>query len=201
MNSVALNFLKTVKEWNRIQIRLCCRSSGGVTDRAHTAVSPPHTHAPGRRFDPCSHRSSSSSPVNKTVQPTNRRKAQRWLQPRSSCAERHRLGPSAAVGNNTTQHLPINPRLSPRHGWSSACLGLLYDSRFEGTLLWLDVVKKKDVGRGEEALLCLRGLCYGRSTDPLKIWNLRMKHDLNDRWCHFFIFLDEYDVSHALLTE
>ena len=51
---------------------------------------------------------------------------------------------------------------------------------------------------GEEALLCLTGLSYGRSVEPLKIRNLHVKCDLNDRGCHLFIFLNYYDINQAL---
>lgn len=93
-----------------------------------------------------------------------------------------RLGLSLTVGNNPTLHLPINPHLSPCHGFLSAVLDLLHDSSFEGPLLWLDVVKKKDVRSREEALLCLGGVCYGRSISPIT------KHDPRDGGCLFCFF-------------
>lgn len=99
----------------------------------------------------------------------------------------HRKAPfSLTVGNSTTLHLPINPHLSLCHDLLSAVLGLLHDSRFEGLLLRLDLVKKKDVRTREEALLCLRRVCHGRSISPIRIWSLRVKHDLDDGWVSFF---------------
>lgn len=104
---------------------------------------------------------------------------ERRLQPRSFFAAQHRLGPFITVGNNTTQHLPINPHLSPCHGWLSAGLGLLRDSRFEGKLMWLDVVKKKDVGSGDEALLS-QGTLLRRGHRPSQ--NQEFAHETWPKW-------------------
>lgn len=135
------------------------------------------THA-ARRFDP-SFPSSSNVPVRNNAN----HKSEKGTSAGKSggCSHAHSSGSfSLTVGNSTTLHLPINPHLSLCHGLLSAVLGLLHDSRFEGPLLRLDLVKKKDVRTRDEALLCLRRVYHGRSITPIRIWSLRVKHDLDD---------------------
>lgn len=163
----------------RLQLLLWGRN----TPFTHTAVSHTRTHA-ARRFDP-SFPGSSNVPVRNNAN----HKSQKGTSAGKSggCSHAHSSGSfSVTVGNSTTLHLPINPHLSLCHGLLSAVLGLLHDSRFEGPLLRLDLVKKKDVRTREEALLCLRRVCHGRSISPIRIWSLRVKHDLDDGCVSFF---------------